>query len=44
MLMPAEAVDAKDRLGAALGGHRRTVPRSPTRSRLEVEAFVVMGA
>ena len=30
MLMPAEAVDAKDRLGAALGGHRRTVPHFRT--------------
>ena len=37
MLMPAEAADAKDRLGAALGGHRRTVRRSPTRSRVEVD-------
>ena len=30
MLMPAEAMDAKDRLGAALGGHRRTVPHFRT--------------
>jgi len=37
MLMPAEAADAKDRLGAALGGHMRTVRRSPMRSRLEVD-------